>query len=135
VKRERTHALTRQREMFDLDGDRDPRFQTPHYLALLDACDLADERLKLVPKRRAFVAGIAVTLADEFTTEQIAQARTNWTMPTAPTPEQMAEKIGSLLNRRTEIQPYANSNPLPARVANDDAALRSFIASRAKRGR
>lgn len=88
------------REMFDLNGADDDRYHTPHYLALLDVCDLDDNTLQLDPRKRAFAAGVAVQLATSYTPEQFGIARANWPYETAPTPKQFAVEIKKLLNRK-----------------------------------
>jgi DNA-binding MarR family transcriptional regulator len=110
------------REMFDLNGGDDPRYHTPHYLTLLEVCDLEDNTLQLDPRKRAFAAGVAVQLADVYTPEQFRIARANWPHETAPSPKQFATEIKRLLNRK-EHQANATQR-LPARVANDDAAAK-----------
>jgi hypothetical protein len=69
-----------------------------------------DANLRADPQFRAFVAGSAVTLAENYTPEQIRSIKPQWPHETAPTIKQLLREIGRYVNRRPRLAPEENQN-------------------------
>ena len=120
-------AAPNPRRPFGEDAD-DDRFSSAHYFAVLDLMGVSDAALKPQFKRRALAAAAAVDCAAQnYTPEQIRDAAKSWTMTNPPQPSQILEAVERSLNPKETRNAPA---PMPARVANDDAAAKRFLAAR-----
>lgn len=103
-----------------VEGESDPRFQTPHFLAVCRACGFNPKNVSW--KKAAQIAVAATRLAD-YSPEQIDLARGAWNRPTPPHPDQIADEIDRLLaiaeNTHEHSQPLSRRQQTVAQLRRD----------------
>jgi hypothetical protein len=118
------------RRPFEIGSD-DSRYHSEHFAAVLDACDIKEANVRADPRFCAEVAGIAVTLSENYSTTQIRQIREVWPYETAPTPRQLLREIGRYVNRRPVQQKEQTQNghqrkPAPGSAGRGIGAVSQF---------